>query len=120
MSIWDGITHLMPDQGKREFNADEALAVETILDAAQHFAAGKLPWEEAAKLGEVLSLRGYSSGYGRFLALCWAIANNDPRLPALRLLIDTLVTATGITVTRFGIFEQQDLIQHDVIVRGAA
>ena len=120
MSIWDGIAPLLPEQGRREFTADEALAVEIILDAAQHYADGKLPWEEAAKLGEVESLCGYSSAYGRFLATCWATANNDPRLPALRRLIDVLVLGCGVTVTRFGCFEQRDLLEHDVIVRTQA
>lgn len=120
MSIWEGINHLLPESGRREFTADEALAVEIILDAAQHYADGKLPWWEAARMGAVDSWNGESTGYGRFLAICWATANNDPRLPALRQLIDALVTATGITVTRFGIFEQDDLLQHNVIVKGAA
>ena len=120
MSIWDGVSHLLPDQGRRPFTSDEALAVEIILDAAQHYADGKLPWWEAARLGEVESWNGRRSGFGRFLAMCWATANDDPRLPALRALIDELVFQTGITVTRFGCIEQRDLIEHDVIVRGAA
>jgi hypothetical protein len=120
MSIWEGVSHLLPESGRREFTADEALAVEIILDAAQHYADGKLPWWEAANQGEVVSQRGYSTGYGRFLALCWALANNDPRLPALRALIDELVFQSGITVTRFGIIDVEELHQHNITVRGAA
>jgi hypothetical protein len=119
MSIWDGFAPLLPDQGRREFNADEALAVETILDAAQHVAEGKLPWEVAARMGEIETLHGYSTGYGRFLALLWATANNDPRLPALHALIETLVFSSGVTITRFGCITHDDLLEHDVIVRVA-
>jgi hypothetical protein len=120
MNIWEAVSPLLPEQGRREMTSDEALAVEEILDAAQHYADGKLPWHEAANIGPVESQRGDSTAYGRFLALLWATANSDPRLPALRSLIDALVTASGVTVTRFGIIDQDELIQHDVIVRGAA
>jgi hypothetical protein len=120
VNIWGAIEPLMPDQGRRAFTADEALAVEEILDAAQHYADGKLPWWEAANMGGIETINGFSTGFGRFLALLWATANHDPRLPALTRLINELVTQSGVTVTRFGIIGVDELRQHDLTIRGAA
>ena len=116
---------LMPDEGRRPIDADEALAAEMILDAAEHYAAGKLPWWEAANIGAVRCHDSegreiHSTGYGRYVALMVAIRTNDPREAALRQLVDELIDQSRVTVTRFGIIDQNELIQHDVIVRGAA
>ena len=81
--------------------------------------ASQLPWHEAAKIMPVRCQNRYgreteSAAYGRYLALNTA-EPDDPRLPALRSLIERLVQAQGATITRFGIFEQEDLIKHNLI-----
>jgi hypothetical protein len=116
---------LMPDEGRRPLDADEALAAEMILDAAEHYAAGKLPWWEAANIGPVPCLDSHgreihSPQYGRYVALMVAYRTDDPRKEALLQLIDELIDQSGVTVTPFGIIDVEELHQHNITVRTRA
>ena len=57
---------------------DEGLAIDWVLDAAQDYVDGKLPWYEAAKIGAVTRIDWRtgrdieSAAYTRFLAVVFA------------------------------------------------
>jgi hypothetical protein len=119
--VIEAISHLLPDGGRRPLDAAEAWAVEEVLDAAMHWQAGALPWDEAAKITPLPCLDRHgraieSATYARFLAMTSADAD-DPRRPALVALVDHLVRAQGATITRFGIISQEDLLESGIIVR---
>lgn len=111
----------LPGGGQRPLNADEALAVEDALDAAAEWAAGRLPWQEAARQGAM----GYrhwqgrmieSTGYGRFVALL-VTPHDDPRWQPLARLCDLLSRQQGYVMTTQGTFSREELGEAGAVVR---
>jgi ABC-type nitrate/sulfonate/bicarbonate transport system substrate-binding protein len=80
---------------------EDAAIVDDLLDAAQAWADGLLPWYEAAKVGE-LTYRGVvMPGYTRYIAYT-RTPDIDPRREALGRLIERLIAASGWTTGRQG------------------
>lgn len=109
----------------REPNMDEGLAIEWVLDAAQEYVDGKLPWYEAAKIGAVTHIDWRSgrdiesAAYARFLAVVFAKAS-DPRRAAVLALCAEIVAQSGAVLTTHGLFNRDELHERNVIVRNAA
>jgi hypothetical protein len=109
----------------REPNMDEALAIEWVLDAAQDYADGKLPWYEAASIGAVARIDWRtgreieSTAYARFLAVVFANAS-DPRRAAVLALCNEIVEQSGAVLTGHGLFDRSDLAEVGATLRGAA
>lgn len=108
----------------REPNMDEGLSIEWVLDAAQDFVDGKLPWYEAANIGAVTHIDWQSgrdiesTSYARFLAIVFTPAS-DPRRAAVLELCEEIVAQSGAVLTTHGLFEKQDLFEAGVTVRAA-
>ena len=104
---------------------DEALALEWVLDAAQEYVDGKLPWYEAAKIGAVTHIDWRSgrdiesAAYARFLAVVFTPAS-DPRRAAVLALCAEIVAQSGAVLTTHGLFSKQDLFEAGVTVRSEA
>ncbi len=110
------ITHLLPEDGHRPLTSEERDSIEDVLDAAQAWAAGSIPWYQAAKYGGV-AYRGHtSSAYSRFLAMVNA-SRTDRRRPHLLALIDEITRRSGYRITEQGVFSAFDEAQHDGAVR---
>ncbi len=101
-------TTFLPDSGKRALNPDEAADVNDVLDAAQDWDAGKLPWQAAANVGTILCNGRPSSGYSRFIAFLLT-PKTDPRRRCLDALGTHLDTQQGLRVTPRGTFSQRDI-----------
>jgi hypothetical protein len=101
-------TTFLPENGKRALTPDEQLDVNDVLDAAQDWQAGKLPWEAAANVGTILCEGRPSSGYSRFIALLLT-PKTDPRRRGLEALGRHLDTQQGLRVTPRGTFSQRDI-----------
>ena len=99
--------------------ADDALAVEDVLDAAASWQRGEIPFPVAASIGALVDWRGQPSpSYSRYVALHLA-GLDDPRRAALRALLDVLVRAEGYVVTRQGVFSSWEIRQSDAEVATA-
>jgi len=110
------IIHLLPDGDHRPLTTEERDSIEDVLDAAQAWADGSIPWYQAAKYGGV-AYRGHtSSAYSRFLAMVNA-SRTDPRRPHLLALIDEITRRSGYRITEQGVFSAADECQHDGAVR---
>ncbi len=110
------ILHLMPGDGRRPLTPEEQDDVNDILDAAEAWAAGALPWYEAAKLGTI-AYRGHSSNrYARFIAV-WQCDKADRRRAHLLALIDEINRRSGYHITEQGMFTSHDDHQHDGAIR---
>ena len=110
------IIHLLPDGDHRPLTTEERDSIEDVLDAAQAWAEGTIPWYQAAKYGGV-AYRGHtSSAYSRFLAMVNA-SRTDKRRPHLLALIDEITRRSGYRITGQGVFSAADECQHDGAVR---
>ena len=104
---------------------DEGLLIEWVLDAAQDYVDGKLPWYEAAKIGAVTRIDWRtgrdieSAAYTRFLAIVFTPAS-DPRRAAVLALCTEIVAQSGAVLTTHGLFNKQDLFDAGVTVRSEA
>ena len=104
---------------------DEGLLIEWVLDAAQDFVDGKLPWYEAAKIGAVTRIDWRtgrdieSAAYTRFLAIVFT-RPSDPRRAAVLALCTEIVAQSGAVLTTHGLFSKQDLFEAGVTVRSEA
>lgn len=88
---------------------EDRVAIEDVLDAAAAFAAGDLPFFEAAGIGTILNWRGEPSPpYSRYVALR-ITPRTDPRREALAALIDTLIAKEGWRVTRQGVYSMTEI-----------
>lgn len=109
---------------RREPSADELLGMEDVLDAAQEWAEGRLPWEVAANVGAmgVVDWRDgsvrFSAGYGRYVTLV-RTPRSDRRWGCLFRLVQVLVMMGGSTVTTRGVFAADELASRGVTVRAA-
>ncbi len=110
------IVHLLPDSNHRPLTTEERDSIEDVLDAAQAWADGAIPWYQAAKYGGV-AYRGHtSSAYSRFLAMVNA-SRTDSRRSHLLDLIDEITRCSGYRITEQGVFSAADECQHDGAVR---
>ena len=110
------IVHLLPGADHRPLTPEERDSIEDVLDAAQAWAEGSIPWYRAAKYGGV-AYRGHTSNaYSRFLAMVNA-SRTDPRRPHLLALIDEITRRSGYRITEQGVFSAADEYQHDGAVR---
>lgn len=103
-----GISHLLPRSGTRDLTPDEQLEVNDCLDAASEWAAHRLPWQEAARVGTILCHGRPSAPYTRFIATVLT-SPRDPRRQCLADLIDHLLAVQGLTKTPHGLATQRDL-----------
>ena len=86
---------------RRELTPDERECVEDVLDAAAAWAAGELPYWEAANIGALDWQRRRSPAYTRHIAyMCTPKA--DPRWRNLYDLISELIRQSGWLLTRQG------------------
>jgi hypothetical protein len=104
---------------------DEGLAIDWVLDAAQDYVDGKLPWYEAAKIGAVTRIDWRtgrdieSAAYTRFLAVVFA-KPSDPRRAAVLALCTEIVAQSGAVLTTHGLFNRDELHERNVTVRSEA
>jgi len=98
---------------RRDLTPEEQATIEDVLDAAQAFADGDVPFYEAASIGTLTDWKGIvSPSYTRYVALV-RTPKNDPRTKALRQLLDTLVEAEGWVVTRQGVFGRWEIHENN-------
>lgn len=109
--VFRALTDLMPDGGRRELSEEERFEVELVLEAAADWEAGLLPWQDAAKVGELRRGNRPSPGYTRFVAV-HVTPRNDPRRAALQALQEHLDTMQGLRVDERGTLSQAEL--HDI------
>lgn len=114
--MFDAIAPLTPGAGTRTLTPEEREEVEWILDAAAEWQAGRLPWQEVARIGGI-ELGGYpSAAYTRFCAVAFT-PPTDPRRVALLALIDVLIRNSGYKTTYQGTYSPSELRQHDIAVQ---
>lgn len=100
---------------RRKPTQDEQASIEDVLDAAEAYVRGEMPWWEAANIGPVENVDWRtgeviaSTAYARFLAV--ALTHPvDPRRRSTVALCDRLVREQpSNVVTTHGVFEHQDL-----------
>lgn len=109
---------------RRKPTTDELAAIEDVLDAADAYAQGEMPWQVAANIGSVDAIDWRtgevypSTAYARFLAVS-TTHPVDPRRRSVTALCDRLVRESGYVVTTHGVFHPQELYERDVTVRSA-
>jgi hypothetical protein len=99
--ITGAMAALMPDQGRRQLSDEERFEVELVLDAAADWQAGRLAWQDAARVGELLRGGRPSAAYTRFVAAQVA-ARSDWRRAALLALQEHLDRMQGLIVDARG------------------
>lgn len=101
------------DTGRADLTPDELDTINDVLDAAQAFADGALPFYEAAAIGTLADWRGVvSPAYTRYVAMT-RTPKNDPRKGALLRLLDALVSAEGYVITRQGVYQRWEIRESD-------
>ncbi len=108
MTVLDATRHLLPGSGRRPLTGDEILDVEDILDAAREWAQGRLPWQEAARLGHIERNGKLSQSYSRFVALR-STSRDDPRRRDLIELCGHIDRMLGGVHTRHGRFTRRQM-----------
>lgn len=98
---------------KRELTPEERECVEDVLDAAASWAAGELPYYEAANIGALEWGGKRSAGYTRNIALK-CTAKTDPRWRNLYDLITELIGRSGWVVSNQGCFAPSHLHGDDL------
>lgn len=106
---------------KNDITPDHQACVDDVLDAAADWYDGRMPWNVAASVGEIerRTMTGTwhrSPGYTRAVALRHT-STDDPRWRALSDLCTEIVRKTGFVITAFGVFDTDELHQHDDAVR---
>lgn len=105
------------DPGGRILTEDERLAIEDALDAAVDWEAGRLPFEEAIKIGTVPNARGNPSPeWTRALAFR-NVPASDPRKESLYKLSETGSRMAGKIETSHGWFTRQELNENEFNIR---
>lgn len=105
----------------RDWTPEERQAMEDVLDAAAEWRAGRLPLKEAARFGEIADRSGVTCTAARtqYRAML-ATPLEDPRRPALRALLDTLVARQpGVVLTSKGVFDRDEIYARGVTVNDA-
>jgi hypothetical protein len=85
----------------RTLSPEDSAIVDDLLDAADAWDRGALPWYEAAKVGEMTYRGVVMPGYTRYIALT-RTPDTDPRKAALWRLILRLNAAAGLKEDRHG------------------
>lgn len=103
----------------RMWSQEERDSIEDVLDAAAAWAAFELPLAEAAKAG-LMASRSDAAGGAAFARVRAMLASDpaDPRRAALREMLEIMVRAQPVVITRFGLFERSELMRHDVHDQG--
>ena len=86
-----------------ELTPEERADVNDVLDAAAAWAAGDLPFYEAARIGRL-----GSPAHTRYIAIR-ATPKEDPRWRDLMALFDVLIESQGYVITRQGVFTKYDI-----------
>lgn len=99
----------------RDWTPEERDSIEDVLDAAMAFARFELPLAEAAKAG-VMASRSDAAGGASFAKVRAMLGADpsDPRRAALREMLEVMVRAQPVVITKFGLFERSELMRHDV------
>ena len=108
---WEAVATKAGAMSNRVLTPDEVDEVEYVLDAAAKWAAGRLPWQQAANVGTWHD----SAARTRFLAIT-TTPNSDVRWHDLKRLLDVLVDASGYVRTKQGVYSSRELGEHDVAV----
>lgn len=92
---------------------EDRVAIEDVLGAAAAWAAGELPFYEAARVGTLRDWRGVPlPSWSRHVAIR-VTPSTDPRRRNLMGLIDVLIAAQGFQITRQGIYSPDQIRIHD-------
>ena len=96
---------------------DEREAMEDVLDAAVEWEAGRLPFDDAIRIGTLPNARGNPSPeWSRALAFRM-VAGSDPRKASLYRLSENGSRMRGKVLTAFGIFDRYELQRSDDQIR---
>lgn len=96
----------------RDWTQEERDSIEDVLDAAMAFARFELPLAEAAKAG-LMANRSDAAGEASFARVRAVLAADpaDPRRRALLDMLDVMVRAQPVVITKFGLFERSELMR---------
>jgi len=106
--VTQALTALMPGEGRRQLTEGERYEVDLVLEAAADWESGLLPWQDAAKVGELHRGSRPSAAYTRFVA-AHVTPRSDPRRAALERLQEHLDRMQGLTVDDRGTLTRSEL-----------
>lgn len=103
----------------RPLTEDDMAVVEDVLDAADAWSRGELPWHVAAGVGTLVDWSGQPRpSYSRYVAYRVA-SRDDPRVQALGALIEVIITMSGYRITRQGVYTAAEIRANDAGWQGA-
>jgi hypothetical protein len=110
------VDRAFPPLPERMDAADRA-DVEAVLEGALDWSEGFIDLAEFAVIGDIRpGDRAPSHGYSRYVAM--RLSNpSDPRWLPLRQAVDQLLRLQGVQITRFGIFDADELAQTGAVIR---
>lgn len=105
--VLQALAHLMPN---RRLDPWEQQDILDVREAAAEWRAGRLPLEEAAKVGMIEWIGVPSPNYTRFLALAPLHPGHPDRDNLLAMADALLARRPDVTVTNVGVFNNMDLV----------
>lgn len=93
----------LPVISRRELTDDDRGCIEDVLDAAAAWAAGAMPFYDAASIGGI-----QTPAYTRMLAVM-TTPKDDPRWRNLMDLLEVLIRSQGYRICRQGVFTSYDI-----------
>lgn len=110
---WKHMDATAPSTDRDPLTPEEADSVNDVLDAAAAWAAGQLPFYEAAAIGTIEDSHGTPSpAYSRYVATIRTL-NDDPRRKNLMDLLDVLIESQGYVTTRQGVYTKWEIREND-------
>lgn len=98
-----------PSSNRDPLTPEQQASVDDVLDAAAAWAAGHLPFYEAAAIGTIEDANGTPSpAYTRYVATIRTLSD-DPRRKNLMDLLDVLIEAQGYVMTRQGVYTKFEI-----------